>query len=424
MKRFILCLRSFTLIELLVVVAIIAILAAMLLPALAAAREKARRSSCLSNLGQIGRAFQAYSGDYSGYLPSWGGWVGPDYDWCFPDKFNCSGNYHSNAHGSAGRYPPDYRHSYFAGKQGDTPVKLNTGYNVAWRVFAIGGKPGPGQTCNAGQLNASPQGMGYLLTSGYLQDVGVFYCPSADNQPEDVFVHRAPAHRLAHWKTIGGRNGAALQYGQWEDYCFYYSSRYGKWAMAESSYNYRGTHLKLMNAWHTYQTKVPRSYMDGTANSWLSGTKPRVYARVGQPYFRTQRELNGRALVVDTFSKGSTKDVFGKPVYSTYYWKPIEMSRQIAGYGLKGHRTAYNVLYGDGRAKIYGDPQEKIVWHTQGWQTFTTAGTFYVNMLCSNFYYGYAFHAAYGIDNNRKSHSSIAVWHELDVAGGVDVDAQ
>ena len=56
--------RGFTLIELLVVIAIIAILAAILFPVFAKAREKARQSSCLSNLKQINLAWLSYAQDY------------------------------------------------------------------------------------------------------------------------------------------------------------------------------------------------------------------------------------------------------------------------------------------------------------------------------------------------------------------------
>ena len=65
--------RGFTLIELLVVIAIIAILAAILFPVFAQAREKARQTTCTSNLKQIGTAFMMYVQDYDETYPPWTG---------------------------------------------------------------------------------------------------------------------------------------------------------------------------------------------------------------------------------------------------------------------------------------------------------------------------------------------------------------
>ncbi|MGI5819995.1 MAG: DUF1559 domain-containing protein [Armatimonadota bacterium] len=62
--------RGFTLIELLVVIAIIAILAAILFPVFARAREKARQTSCLSNLKQLGTSMLMYVQDYDERFPN------------------------------------------------------------------------------------------------------------------------------------------------------------------------------------------------------------------------------------------------------------------------------------------------------------------------------------------------------------------
>ncbi|RYX81606.1 DUF1559 domain-containing protein [bacterium] len=70
---------GFTLIELLVVIAIIAILASILFPVFARARENARRTSCMSNLKQIGLGTMQYMQDYD--------------DTVYPFSYSFSGGY-------------------------------------------------------------------------------------------------------------------------------------------------------------------------------------------------------------------------------------------------------------------------------------------------------------------------------------------
>ena len=92
--------RGFTLIELLVVIAIIAILAALLFPTFAKVRDNARRTSCASNLRQIGMAMMQYTQDNEERYPVgnnvvpfgfWGrGWAGEVYPYVVSaEAFRC-----------------------------------------------------------------------------------------------------------------------------------------------------------------------------------------------------------------------------------------------------------------------------------------------------------------------------------------------
>lgn len=61
--------RNYTLIELLTVIFIIAVLAGLIMPATSLVRGKARRTSCASNLKQVGALAMQFSNDRDGQIP-------------------------------------------------------------------------------------------------------------------------------------------------------------------------------------------------------------------------------------------------------------------------------------------------------------------------------------------------------------------
>ncbi|MDD3806111.1 MAG: DUF1559 domain-containing protein [bacterium] len=103
--------RGFTLIELLVVISIIALLAAILFPVFGKARENARKTTCMSNLKQIGTALWMYAQDEGAGA-------------IFPPAYNSSGI------AGQGRYWADFLAPY-AGAKGKydknaRPCYINT----------------------------------------------------------------------------------------------------------------------------------------------------------------------------------------------------------------------------------------------------------------------------------------------------------
>ena len=428
--------EGFTLIELLVVVAIIAILAALLLPALSAAREKARRTSCMSNLQQIGKAFMSYGGDYSGYAPCSPGWMGPEFDWCTPNRYACGmtmsspdGIYHTT--GNQGTLEDAYlgyvEQAPSGNREGVGLFRLSTfGVPCSYRTLAYGHKSSAGYGSagsgfESGHLNFGPTGLGMLLTAGFLSDAHPFYCPSATNMSTGMTgsssAESTGGCTLSHWREAGGFDRNAMLFGDW-DACKY-SMAGGATSTIMGSYHYRNVPLQLtLRPWHRGWERVRHRWLK------VPGVKGDSYAQMGGPFFPTQRQLGGRALVTDTFSKGMSYDGLGRK--KSTLGTTVAASSLWAGFAIRAHRSAYNALYGDGHASVFGDPQERVMWHAESVTNSYVhydrpESTFNANCWLGRDEIVHPFGRS--LDHGCVKNTSIAVWHEFDVAGGVDVGA-
>ena len=388
--------RALTLIELLVVIAIVAILAALLLPALAAAREKARRTACMNNLSQVGKAYASYTGDYSGYVPCWAGWGetspndyftahSPDQPNNVPNDDGCDGIYRDPKTGEF-VWSHFWKNSASSAFWWDSITAGGQTNALMWD----GGWPGPNAQAKAGHLTAAPVGLGTLVVGGYMPDARALCCPSVgDSLPtDDATAIRGNitdyhgANGLKAFKALGGADGRSLTHGNYYDTGGYTGSSTDNVSFGLTSHYFHRNQPLYGQA--AYGEKYELGFM-----------RPRVTFSIGGPLFKTTRLLGGRAVAVDSFGRRLVN--LAGDHYEDY------------GNALRMHRDGYNVLYGDSHAAWYGDPEQRIAW----WQVNHT-GTPY--SFASLVYSG--FKSVYWEADQKNA---MGVWHVYDTAGHMDV---
>jgi len=361
----------------------------------------------------MGVGLASYTADYSGYLPCFPGWGWTGY-------------------GKIGVSTTDVA----TGRTGDLPI--GAGYfSTCLRTIGSGEKDnldsalvyplvGGYPAMTNGMFNQAPVGIGYLLSSGYIDDARVYYCPSSEGMPGsfagNTFTAPSGVWLVSQWKTAGGTQAQNLCYGNFNNLArskSYTAGGPGKHrkTSTESGYAYRNVPVVIDGV----VTPEAKNYL-------LSGTRPTVSFRTKSPMFATDRILAGRAIAMDAFDKGdgAGSDALGVNNNTTTRAKStnIEETRRMAGMGIKGHRDGYNLLYGEGNVSWFGDPRQSIIWHTQGeFAASAVRGSEVRNLLARNHFNKTTFDSGAGANTAHFAHTNLAIWHEMDTSAGIDVGA-
>ena len=279
-------------------------------------------------------------------------------------------------------------------------------------------------------LKVAPVGLGYLVANGYMGDARALYCASAGGNMPNPWTYGTSwtsgylvpyaARSVQHLKQIGGFDAKSVMYGDFDSLPFYDRDRRtpGSSGMGPhlgyAEYIFKG-HAVLSDYAYRNMPCAISFQMEVIPEVYVRSTKPLVKVTAGEPAFKTQKILGGRAIASDAF--GRRMDYYAGQAQDT----------NMPGYGWYGHRDGYNVLYGDWHGKYFGDPNQSLIWWpppalgtSSTWNQVYTA----LSSESTTMAWYVRIEDETDIDGGfaKMDESGHYVWHLLDVDAGIDVE--